>query len=296
MTRFLEPEMTLAILDQTKCELGEGPTYDPQTQTAWWFDIVARHLYAHPFKSGKTTRHQLELMASMLGVVDDNTQMVATEKGLYLRQVDTGTMCLHHPIEADNPLTRSNDGRVHPCGAIWIGTMGKNAQNKAGGIYWFFKGELRLLFPEITIPNGICFSPDGSTAYFTDSMINRIMQLPIDPKTALPLSEPEVLYDHNSKKGVVDGAVTDQGGDIWFACWGASRLHQLSPRGKMLASHPLPVTQPTCPAFVGERLDKMIITSAWQGKADTDAKKGNAGKTLLLDLTFSGKPEPRVVL
>jgi sugar lactone lactonase YvrE len=27
-----------------------------------------------------------------------------------------------------------------------------------------------LLFPDITIPNAICFSPDGAIAYFTDTM------------------------------------------------------------------------------------------------------------------------------
>jgi len=296
MMLFTEVEMTITILDHTKSELGEGPTFDPESQTAWWFDIVGKKLISHDFREEKTSFHKLDLMASMLAVVDDNRQLLATENGLYLHHTDTGAMTLHHPLEADNPVTRSNDGRVHPSGAIWIGTMGKNAEKAAGGIYWFFKNELRLLYPKITIPNAICFSPDGRIGYFTDTTLNKIMTVRVDPINGLPLSEPEILYDHTGQKGGLDGAITDTNGAIWIACWGASTLLHLSAEGKMLNSFALPVTQPTCPAFVGEKLDRMIITSAWQGKGETHAKKGDAGKTLLVDLAFSGKAEPRAVL
>ena len=31
--------MSIEILDGTRSELGEGPTYDPAQGKAWWFDI-----------------------------------------------------------------------------------------------------------------------------------------------------------------------------------------------------------------------------------------------------------------
>ena len=156
-------------------QLGEGPTYDPAQDKAWWFDIVGKRLLQHDFAAATTTIHELPLMASMLGVIDERTQLLATENGLYIRDTATGGLTLHQPLEADNPATRSNDGRVHPSGAIWIGTMGKQAEQAAGAIYWFFKGELRKLYPEISIPNSICFSPDGGTAYFTDTRVAKLM-------------------------------------------------------------------------------------------------------------------------
>src|SRR3546814_7772698 len=75
--------------------------------------------------------------------------------------VASGRLSLHAALEADNLATRSNDGRVHPCGALWIGTMGKRAETGAGSLYWFFRGELRRLFSGISIINSIAFSPDG---------------------------------------------------------------------------------------------------------------------------------------
>jgi sugar lactone lactonase YvrE len=34
-------------LNAPACTLGEGPTYDPHTGTAWWFDILGRKLFEY---------------------------------------------------------------------------------------------------------------------------------------------------------------------------------------------------------------------------------------------------------
>ncbi|MGB7336869.1 MAG: SMP-30/gluconolactonase/LRE family protein [Salaquimonas sp.] len=288
--------MKSIFLDQTKCELGEGPTYDPQQNKAWWFDIVGKKLFEHDFTQQKTTQFLLPVMASMLAVVDDNTQLIAAEDGLYLRDCSTNKLTLHHPLEADNGVTRSNDGRAHPCGAIWIGTMGKSAEKEAGAIYHFHKGTLTKLFDKITIPNAICFSPDRKKAYFTDTNINILNQIDIDPNTALPIGKPTSLYDHSGKDGGLDGAVTDAEGNIWIACWGASALYKISALGDVLEKISLTVTQPTCPCFVGKELDQLLVTSAWQGKPSPANIKGDAGKTCLVQPLVKGKPEPRIAL
>ncbi len=288
--------MQISFLDETKCELGEGPTYDPAQNKAWWFDIVGKKLFQHDFITSKTDGFDLPFMASMLAVIDDNTQLVASENGLYIRDTGTNEFVLHHPLESDNPVTRSNDGRAHPCGAIWIGTMGKNAEKEAGAIYHFNNSKLTKLFPNITIPNSISFSPDAKTAYFTDTQVNKLMKIEIDPKTALPVSEPELLHDHSGMTGGLDGGIVDIESNIWIACWGASALMKFSNEGELLEEIQLPVTQPTCPCFVGKQLDKLLITSAWQGKQPPADSKGDAGKTLLVDLNVQGKPESRISL
>ncbi len=159
----------VSVFSDHICELGEGPSYDPATDTLFWFDIVNGKLLEKPLV-GALKVHDLGLMASAIAVIDDARQLIATEKGLYIRDVATGRLTLHTPIEADNQLTRSNDSRVHPCGAFWTGTMGKDEDKGAGSIYWFFKGELRRLFSDITVSNSICFSEDGAIAYYTDRL------------------------------------------------------------------------------------------------------------------------------
>jgi sugar lactone lactonase YvrE len=289
--------MSIEILDGTRSELGEGPTYDPARDKAWWFDIRGMKLFEHDFAGQTTTIHELPMMASALGVVDETRQLLATEKGLYLRDTASGELTLHHPLESDNPATRSNDGRVHRSGALWIGTMGKKMEEGAGAIYWFYGGELRKLYPDISIPNSICFSPDGATAYFADSRKGKLMAVAVDPANGLPLEEPRVHYDYGMKKSVLDGSVVDADGTIWNACWGASCLNVISPRGELLRTVPMPTRQVSCPAFVGPKLDRLLVTSAWQGMDDAAcAEDEHAGKTFILDEPVRGRAEPRIVL
>ena len=289
--------MAAEVLDETQCELGEGPTYDPAQDTAWWFDIVGKRLFQHDFAASATTVQDLPFMASMLGVVDERTQLLASESGLYLRDVATGGLTLHHPLETGNPATRSNDGRVHQSGAIWIGTMGKQAEKAAGAIYWFFKGELRRLYPEISIPNAMCFSPDGGTAYFTDTPTGKLMSVVVDPASGLPRGEPRLLFDYGVRKSGLDGAVVDADGAIWIACWGGSCISVVSPQGVLLRTVPVPAVQPSCPAFIGRDLGRLLVTSAWQGMDKAGrAEDEHAGKTFILDIVVRGRAEPRVVL
>jgi len=284
-------------LDAPASMLGEGPTYDPHTGTAWWFDIVGRKLVEYKLASNEVTVHDLPEMGSALARVDDARQIIATETGLHLRHVATGETELVTPIEADNNVTRSNDGRVHPSGALWIGTMGKNAEKQAGAIYHVTRGVVTVLFPNITIPNAICFSPDGAVAYFTDTVTAKLMRVTIDPATALPTGSPEVFHDHRGDHGGLDGAVCDVDGTIWNARWGGGCVDAYAPDDTRIKSLKMPASQTTCPAFVGQNADRLMVTSAREGlSADQIAADPDAGSTFLLDHPVKGRFEPDYLL
>ncbi|WP_170950331.1 SMP-30/gluconolactonase/LRE family protein [Mesorhizobium sp. WSM3864] len=287
---------SVSVFSDHICQLGEGPSYDPGTETLFWFDIVNGKLLEKPL-AGALKIHDLGVMASAIAVIDDARQLIATETGLQVRDVATGKLTLHTPIEADNPLTRSNDSRVHPCGALWTGTMGKDEGKGAGAIYWFFKGELRRLFSDITVSNSICFSDDGTIAYYTDTATGLLMRVACDPATGLPTGEPNIFVDHRSQKGYVDGSVVDRDGVLWNAVWGGKAVKAYSPDGMLLREIPMPVTQPSCPAFVGPNADRLAVTSAWKGKDDKQRKLDpQAGMTFLLDIPVRGRFEPRVLI
>ncbi|WP_245409799.1 SMP-30/gluconolactonase/LRE family protein [Pararhizobium haloflavum] len=290
-------DMSAVALAGDRHVLGEGPTYDPDTDTAYWFDIVGKKLIEHSFADNRQRTHDLPFMASVLASVDDKRQLLAAEDGLYLRDRESGRLTLHIALEADNHTTRSNDGRVHPSGALWIGTMGKRAEKKAGAIYWYRDGEIRLLFPEIGIPNAICFSPDGRIGYFADTQIDTIFRAELDPETGLPLGAPQVFLKPGHDAGAPDGAVVDRYGALWCARWGGHCISAYDPHGRHLASLPVPASQPSCPAFVGRDADRLIVTSAMQG-LDAKALQGEpgAGRTFLLDHPVEGQHAPRVRL
>ena len=290
-------EVDTKTLSDRHCQLGEGCTYDPVTDTAWWFDILERTLFQADLASGAVTAHALPWMASVVAFIDDQRQLLATEKGLYIRDIASGRFTLHLGLEADNAANRSNDGRVHPCGALWIGTMGRKAENGAGAIYHFGSGELRRLYAGISIPNAICFSPDGATAYFTDTRKAILYRVAIDPTNALPTSDPAPLFDHRGGVGGLDGAVVDAEGLIWNARWGGSCIDAYSPEGERVRTIGVPARQPSCPVFVGRNFDRLLVTSAWEGMDEhARAADPHHGQTFILDVGAQGRAEPRIKL
>lgn len=289
-------QVPTSILSAERCHLGEGPTYDAATDTAWWFDILEGRLFEAHLGNGQIRSHLLGRMASALGRIDAKRQLIAALDGLYIRSVANGSMTLYRPLESDNRFTRSNDARVHPSGTFWIGTMGRKAEAGAGAIYALYRGEISQLFPRISIPNAICFSPDGALGYFADTATNVLYRVVLDPATGLPCGTPEKLLQHRGVGGL-DGAVVDADGRIWNARWGAGCVDVYSPQGQHLRCLRVPARQASCPAFVGSDLSRLLVTSAWQdmdeAARDIDPEHG---RTFLMEVAAHGRPEPDVKL
>ena len=289
-------DVPISVLSSERCHLGEGPTYDALTDTAWWFDIRERRLFEHRFGSGRTVIHELPRMASALVRVDTARQLILTDNGLYVRHVADGRLELFTALEADNPVTRSNDARVHPSGTFWLGTMGRGAEKGAGAIYALHRGQITRLYPEITIPNAICFSPAGDIGYFADTALNVLYRVPLDPATGLPVGEPAPLIKHHGVGGI-DGAVVDADGLIWNARWGGGCIDIYDPAGRRLRSLRVPAKQSSCPAFVGRDLSRVLVTSAWQDMDEAArAADPEHGRTFLLEAGARGRAEPDVRL
>jgi sugar lactone lactonase len=289
-------EVPTTVLCSERCHLGEGPTYDAATDTAWWFDIVERRLFEARLGTGQITIHSLSVMGSALGRIDAHRQLLVADDGLYIRDTADGRMTLFRPLEADNPATRSNDARVHPSGTFWIGTMGRQAERGLGAIYALHRGELSRLYEQITIPNAICFSPDGTIGYFADTGKNTLFRVDLDAATGLPRGEPVALVTRRGGGGIA-GAVVDADGLIWNARWGGGCIDVYSPQGEHLRSLRVPARQSSCPAFIGQDFSRLLVTSAWQGMAE-DAKRADPGhgRTFVLDVAARGRPEPDVRL
>lgn len=289
----METAYSGTVLVENRLTLGEGPTYDPSTDTAWWFDILGKGLIEHRFATGETITHALPVMGSVLAKIDADRQMLATEKGIFIREVSTGALTLLTELEPERPGNRSNDGRVHQSGALWVGTMGKTAADGAGAIYHVAGKTVTRLYDGISIPNSICFSPDGSLAYFVDTRVNQMMKVSVDPATGLPTGTPSVHIDGRERKGGIDGSVCDAEGGIWNACWGVGAVDHYNKDGKHLARYRLPAAQTTCPAFIGANADRLLVTTATEGlDAEGLAADPEGGKIFLLDVTVNGRHEP----
>jgi sugar lactone lactonase len=289
-------EVPTTTLSAEHCHLGEGPTYDAVTDTAWWFDILERKLFEAQLGSGSVKVHSLGKMASALARIDAERQLIVAEDGLHVRHIADGRMSLFAPLEADNPKTRSNDARVHPSGTFWLGTMGRSAEPRAGAIYALQGGRISRLYADITIPNAICFSTDGSTGYFADTATSILYRVPLDAATGLPVGDPVPFVRHEGIGGI-DGAVVDADGFIWNARWGGGCIDIYDANGRRQRSLRVPARQSSCPAFVGRDFSRLLVTTAWEGM-DEAARTADPehGRTFILDVASRGRAEPDVRL
>jgi sugar lactone lactonase YvrE len=276
------------------CALGEGPLWFEGR--LYWFDILSHTLHSCDERGQAHRTIPFSEPFSAAAAAGPNTLLLASASGLW--RFDTGNSALELlcGLEADNLITRSNDGRADRQGGFWIGTMGRRLEPKAGALYRYYRGELRQLLSPLSIPNSICFSPDGAIAYFADSPTRKIMRWGLNAD-GWPVGDPEVFVDLSASKGSPDGSVIDREGALWNAQWGSSRIVRYRADGQEDRIIPLPVSQPTCPAFGGEDLSLLFVTTARDG---VDAKKlgtePQAGDLFCLTLPGLGLAEGQVIL
>lgn len=278
------------IFSSTICTLGEGPLWHPEEQVLYWFDIIGKRL----FRSDGTDEQSWDFdeHVSAAGWVDTGVLLIASETSLSMFDTQTGESTFIHPLESDNPITRSNDGRADPWGGFWIGTMGKNAEPGAGAIYRYYDGTLTKLFDKITISNAICFAPDRSHAFYTDTRKRKILKVALDDD-GYPDGKPTLFTDLNDEGLNPDGAVVDADGNLWVAQWGASRVACYGPDGVLIRAIAVPASQTSCPAFGGADLSTLYITSAADGlnpASDSD------GMTFAVPSGTKGQKEHQVIL
>ena len=282
------------IHDATVCALGEGPLWHPERGELFWFDITRQKMMAH--QNGEVAAWYWDEPCSAAGWVDAGRLLVATASGLDLLDLASDRRERVAALEADNPVTRSNDGRADPFGGFWIGTMGRRLEKEAGAIYRYYRGEVRRLFAPITIPNAICFTPDGGQAYFGDTGPCRIWRVALDGE-GWPRGEPELFLDLKAEGLRPDGAVVSADGTLWNAQWGAFRVAAYSPEGRFLEAVGFPAAQTTCPAFGGPDLSTLFCTSAAEhlGAAHL-AEHPLSGMTFCAEGIARGQAEHRVIL
>ena len=289
---------TASLLFDSQCALGEGPIWHAGRQQLFFFDINEQTLFAVTASGEVADSWLFNETVAAAAVLDNDTLVLATDTGLKHFDLATGGMNRINEIESDNPLTRTNDSRVHPSGAFWIGTMTRSEEEAdIGSVYHYRAGQLTTLKSGVKIPNATCFSPDGRIAYWTDTPTKKIMQVATDPATGLPIGDWTLFADTEGLPGYPDGAVVDSEGYLWNARWGGSCVVRHAPDGSVDRIIEVPVSQVTCPAFGGADLKTLFITTAAKNLSDEQlAAEKHAGSLFAIQLDIAGQPEPFITL
>lgn len=262
------------LIVDCRATLGEGLMWHAATQAWLWTDIEGKRLWRYQPAGGLTQSCDVRDRVGAFVVSRSGRYLLAFAKSLEWADISWATGEARYtpivPLEPDQPSTRSNDGRTDRSGNFVFGTMNEATGHAAiGHIYQFSTAHRlrRLDVGTVGIANSICFSPDGATMYFCDSMARRIMQCDYDAAgAAVRRVRPLVALDPD--QGLPDGSIVDAEGAIWNAQWGGAAVRRYGADGRLLSTSPVPVGHVTCPGFGGPNLDVLCVTTARMDVAD----------------------------
>ncbi len=248
------------VLD-AKAQVGESPRWDPRCQQLLWVDIhgEAVHLFDGTTRSDQSFTFGAPVGAAVLR--SSGGYAVMLPGAVTAWQAGTEPQLLM-AVPGESVGRRFNDAACDPVGRLVAGSMSTRTGGEGEGrLYCITSGGALLLREGIGLPNGIDWSPDGRTLYFTDSLRGEIGAFAYSADTgeiglqtgALPVPE-----------GLPDGHTVDAEGNIWVALWSAGRVVCVTPQGRVIASVVVPVSAVTSCTFGGPDLSVFYITTMRQ--------------------------------
>ena len=279
--------------------LGESPFWHPDEQALWWCDIPGRALHRFDPASGAHRAWAFDSEPACCAPLPRGELLLARRDGLWRFSPGNGALALLAAPPYDPAHERFNDGKADPQGRLWVGTIYEPRQPPLASLHRFEAGRLDRMAEGITVSNGLAFSPDGRTMYWSDTTAHTIYAFDFDLQQGT-LSARRVFASFDRRDpaqpldaygGRPDGAAVDAEGAYWVAMFEGQRLLRLSPRGEVLREVRLPVRCPTMPCFGGADLRTLYVTTARHNRpADELAAQPDAGRVLSLRVDVPGLP------
>ncbi len=198
----------------------------------------------------------------------------------------------------DPKTERFNDGKADAQGRLWVGTIHEQREPKAA-LYRYASGKLDKVADQITVSNGLAWSPDARTMYWADTKAHAVFAFDFE-RAGGAISNKRVFAQFPFKAagqdlaaygGRPDGAAMDVQGHYWVAMFEGARLLRISPDGTQVQAIELPVRCPTMPCFGGADLKTLYVTTSREKRpADELAREALAGCVLQMRVDVAGLP------
>ena len=165
---------SVILANPTTCELGEGPVWDPIREVVHWVDIRRGVVFSGRLDShGRVTLLGHVSFPGTVGAVavaEDGSWIVAGSHTLILHPASGSTRELAHVIPAGQ-RRRTNDGKPDPAGRFLIGTLSLDDDSEHEVLARLGDdGTLTTIDDDLTLSNGLAWSPDGSIMYSVDTV------------------------------------------------------------------------------------------------------------------------------
>lgn len=274
--------------------LGEGPVWDVETATLVWVDILGERVHRFDPSTGEDTSLDVGRPVGAAGLRRAGGLVLAVEDGFAILDTASEEVELVVPVCADDPGIRFNDGACDPGGRFFAGTMAYDFTEGAASLYRLDPDHrVSEVVRNVTISNGLGWSPDHRTVYYIDSSTQRIDAFDYDRDSG-EITGRRAVVEVPSGAGLPDGLTVDAEGCIWTAFWDGWAVRRYTPDGFLDRELRLPVSRVTSCAFGGDDLATLYITSARDGLDESQlAEQPLAGAVFAYDPGVPGLPEHR---
>lgn len=287
-------EITCVI--DARAQLGEGTLWDPKAGVLWWIDIWSKLIHRYDPATGKDDTFDAPEYLGCLGLREKGGLVLTMTDGFHFFDPVTGRYDAISDPEADMPKTRFNDGKPDRQGRFWSGTMFEVPGQPIEFIGALYRLDTDLsvhkMIDGIGCANGLAWSPDSKTMYFSDSHSGRVDAYDFDPATG-DIENRRTFIDMAALDEIADGATVDEDGCYWVTIPFRSKVRRYDPDGKLMQTIEMPTDIPTCCEFGGKDLDILYVTSAVLRRPDDQLKgQKNPGGLFALDVGVRGLTLP----
>jgi D-xylono/L-arabinono-1,4-lactonase len=260
----LRVEVEIAADTRDLC--GENPIWDEKTNRIYWTDQGGLRLHSfEPYVSEYVlVRSGLEINGFRFN--QSGGFIITNNSGVWLWDG------LNEPAilasKADGKLCSLNDCVADPEGRLFAGSVfyQPNRPYDLGNLFRVnTDGTVRVVDEGIHLSNGLAFSVDFQTLYFTDSAARKIYAYDYD-RLSGEIKNRRVLVQVPSTEGVPDGLVVDADNFLWSAQWYGSQIVRYDPDGTVERRISIPAKQVSCLCFGGRELDELYVTTAGQSE------------------------------
>jgi len=262
--------------------LGESPFWHPEERLLYWVDIPARQIRRADPAAGRVESWAVPTEPGCIAPVEGGGLVVGLRDGIYRATSWGGPLMPVVHLNRDVKTTRLNDGKADPVGRFWVGTIYEPRDARKAELYSIDMRESRgsgggkplvqLKAQNAITANGLAWSPDAATLYWSDTP-NHVIHAWDWEAQSNAMRHHRVFQQFPGKPagwqpgqpgygGRPDGAAVDAEGNYWCAMFEGGRLLKFAPQGQLLAEIPVPVRCPTMPCFGGDDLRTLYVTSA----------------------------------
>ncbi|MGN6760450.1 MAG: SMP-30/gluconolactonase/LRE family protein [Leifsonia sp.] len=272
--------------------LGEGPLWDPVRSRLLWVDIPSGTVLEGTLLDDGTIRIVDRVVvddtAGAVAVSARGEQLIAGGHGLLVIDRD-GRVLRRLPLI--DGRRRFNDGKPDPGGRFVVGTLSLGGPSETEQLIQIDRdGTSRIIDDDLTLSNGLAWTPDGSVLYSVDTERRVVFRRSYDVTTGETGSRDTFLA---FEAGYPDGMTIDSESHLWIAMWGLGEVRRYAPDGRLVQTIPVPAPHTSSVGFAGQDLGTLVITTATQDLDDEQlADFPLSGRLFTVRPGVRGLPQP----